>query len=34
MADEDGESSFHGQLKCEGIYKGGRKDGRFRTLVH
>ena len=28
MADEDGESSFHGQLKCEGIYKGGL----FKTM--
>ena len=23
MADEDADSSFHGQLKCEGIYRGG-----------
>jgi hypothetical protein len=28
MADEEGDSSFHGQFKCEGIYKGGL----FKTL--
>ena len=28
MADETGDSSCHGQLKCEGIYQGGL----FKTL--